>query len=268
MTLPPGELGEREAFRTLLAGQPGAHVREVGGALCTAFPELRGSALFNRALGTGLAEPATDAGLDEIDGFFGGLGVDYAITLTPDARPPGLARKLERRGFTRGYAWTKFERGVEAAPASPTELRVERAAPALAAPFADVFARAYGTPELVRPLVERLPSLPGWHCFLAFAGDTPAGTGALYVAGDVGWLGVAGTLPELRGRGAQGAILSARIEAARDAGCRVLVTETGSPVGGRPGPSYRNIERAGFTPAYVRDNYLSAPDADTSGTTG
>ena len=46
----------------------------------------------------------------------------------------------------------------------------------------------------------------------------------------------------------------------------MLVTETGQPVDGRPGPSYRNIVRAGFEPAYVRQNYLSEPGADTSGT--
>jgi hypothetical protein len=37
----------------------------------------------------------------------------------------------------------------------------------------------------------------------------------------------------------------------------VLVTETGAPVDGRPGGSYRNIVRAGFEPQYVRANYLT-----------
>lgn len=42
------------------------------------------------------------------------------------------------------------------------------------------------------------------------------------------------------------------------AGCTTLVTETGAPDGGGPGPSHRNIMRAGFTPAYVRANLASA----------
>ena len=82
----------------------------------------------------------------------------------------------------------------------------------------------------------------------------------------MGWLGAAGTLPEFRRRGAQGAILAARIEAGRQAGCETLVTETGEPVDGRPGGSYRNIVRAGFEPVYVRQNYLSSEQGDTSGT--
>ena len=42
----PTELGELEAFRSLLAGQEQA---EIGGALCTSFAATPGSALFNRA---------------------------------------------------------------------------------------------------------------------------------------------------------------------------------------------------------------------------
>ena len=262
MTLPPTELGEIEAFRSLLRGVPGALVRELGGAVCTAYEATPQSAMFNRALGLAAA---SDRELDEIDAFFAGLGVAYAVTVTPDV-DPALPALLERRGFRRGYAWTKFRRGSAEPPAVRTDLRVHAAGPEHAAAFADVFTRAYGTPELVRPMIERLPSLPGWRCFLAYSGDRPAASAALFLAGDVAWLGVAGTLPELRGRGAQNALLAARIAAARDAGCSAVVTETGAPVDGKPGPSYRNILRAGFERAYVRENYLSSADADTSGT--
>ncbi len=44
--------------------------------------------------------------------------------------------------------------------------------------FADVFVRAYGTPEVTRPLLARIPGSDGWHCFLAFDDKTPAATGA------------------------------------------------------------------------------------------
>lgn len=49
------------------------------------------------------------------------------------------------------------------------------------------------------------------------------------------------------------------------AGCEAVVTETGKPRDGEPGASYRNIVRAGFEAQYVRANYLSSPEADTSG---
>lgn len=259
MSLPPAERGELEAFRSLFAAWEDGHVAEVGGAVCTAAEQLPRSTMFNRALGLGLAAEATHDVLDAVEAFFSRHHVVAAVTLAPDARPPDLAERLAQRGFERGHPWTKFQRTVEPVAARETELRVERIGKDGAAAFADVFERAYGTPPVVRPAIEQAPSLDGWHCFVAFAGDAPAATGALCVAGEVGWLGMAATLPELRGRGAQSAILAARVDAARAAGCTTVVTETGAPAGGREGSSYRNIVRAGFEPVYLRENYLSAP---------
>lgn len=265
--IPPAELGELEAFSSLLDGQPQA---EIGGAVCTSFEAAPGSALFNRALGLGLAEPATEATLDEIDAFFRARGLAYGIPLTPDAQPPELPEWLEARGFHRGYAWTKFARRAE--PTNDLDhlrgstLRVEEVAADRAGVFADVFLRAYGVPEVARPLLERVAGSDGWRCFVAFDGDTPAATGALFVTGSLAWVGAGGTLPEFRRRGAQGVLLAARIEAGIAAGCETLVTETGEPIEGKPGNSYRNLVRAGFEPLYVRRNYLSSEGADTSGT--
>jgi GNAT superfamily N-acetyltransferase len=258
----PAELAELEAMRSLMSG-PGGEAEERGGALCTAFAQLPGSAMFNRALGLGVAAPATDDDLDAIDRFFSERGLQYGIPLAPEVEPSDLAERLEQRGFHRGYAWTKFERSVEPG-AAETDLRIEEVDDGTA--FADVFIRAYGTPEVTRPLLERLPRLDDWHCFVAFAGDVPAATAAVFVTGSAGWFGAAGTLPEFRRRGAQSALLAARADAARRAGCTVVTTETGVPDEDRASKSYRNIVRAGFEPVYVRENYLSAEGADTSGT--
>jgi hypothetical protein len=261
--IPPAELGELEAFRSLLAGQEQA---EIGGALCTSFEATPGSALFNAPSDS--ASPSRRR-KPRSTGSTTSSAAEASPTesrLTPDAQPPELPEWLEARGFRRGYAWTKFARGLEPAPPPETNLRVEEVGADRANAFADVFARAYGTPDVTRPLLERIPGREGWRCFVAFDGDTPAATGALFVTGSVGWVGAGGTLPEFRRRGAQGALLAARIEAGVAAGCETLVTETGEPVKGRPGSSYRNLVRAGFEPLYVRQNYLSSGQADTSGT--
>jgi ribosomal protein S18 acetylase RimI-like enzyme len=75
----------------------------------------------------------------------------------------------------------------------------------------------------------------------------------------VGWLSFAATLPEFRRRGAQNALLAARIRAAAELGCSLVVGETGALEDGRPSNSYRNIVRAGFEPVYDRPNYRSPP---------
>jgi GNAT superfamily N-acetyltransferase len=264
--IPPTERGELEAFRSLLDGWDEARLAEVGGALCTAAPIAPSSALLSRVLGLGLEQPATQEVLDQIDRFFSEAGAAYGITVTPEADPPELTAWLAERGFSRGYAWAKFRRGVEPIAPPQTDLVVERVGADRGDVFADVFQRAYGTPELLRPRLEQLPGLPGWHCFVAFGAGVPAATGAVFVTGEVGWLGMAGTLPEFRRRGAQSSLLAARIDTARETGCNVVVTETGEAVEGRASNSYRNIVRAGFEPVYVRQNYLSSAEADTSGT--
>jgi GNAT superfamily N-acetyltransferase len=262
----PAELAELEAFRDLYAVAPaslGARSAELGGALCIRLEADPRSAMFNRVLGLGLDRPATEDALDRIVSFFG-EGIGWAVALAPQAEPAELPAWLERRGFTSGYGWTKFTRAAGNAPEAATELRVERVEEGGA--FAEAFVRGYGTPDFVSDWVARLPGRPGWHCFVAFDGADPAGVGALYVTGTVGWLGVAATVPEHRRKGAQNAILAARIDAAAETGCEVVATETGEPRGGEPGGSWRNIARAGFEPQYVRPNYLSSSDADTSGT--
>ena len=251
----PAELGELAAFRDLFAAAPpelGAHARDLDGALCVRLESLAGAVEFNRVLGLGLAEPAREELLDELESFF--AGQPPCVALAPEARPDELPSWLEQRGLGAGYAWTKFARSTSSPPRPATALRVERVAEGQA--FAAAAVGGYGLPAALVPWLAALAGRDGWHCFVAFDGLTPAGAGALYVAGEVGWLGIGATVPELRGRGAQSAILAARIDAAAAAGCTVVVTETGSPVDGKPGPSYRNIVRAGFEPAYERANYV------------
>jgi hypothetical protein len=52
-------------------------------------------------------------------------------------------------------------------------------------------------------------------------------------------------------------LLARRIADARQAGAATVVTETGTPPPGKDGehPSFRNICRAGFEPAYERTNF-------------
>jgi GNAT superfamily N-acetyltransferase len=109
-------------------------------------------------------------------------------------------------------------------------------------------------PGALEDWLAQLPGREGWLCFVAFDGDEPAGAGALFVTGTVGWLGIGATVPKHRGKGAQSAVIAKRIEAAAALGCEILVSETGKPVDGRAGPPYRLV-RAGFESAYVRRNY-------------
>ena len=107
------------------------------------------STMLNRVSGLGLSEPATEEHLDAIDEFFEPFGVQYAIATPPGAQPVELTGWLAERGFTSGYAWTKFSRGVEERLHVMTDLRVELAGPSAGADFALVVREAYEMPEEV-----------------------------------------------------------------------------------------------------------------------
>jgi GNAT superfamily N-acetyltransferase len=229
----------------------GAQAKEIGRALCLRLDSVPQMTMFNRAAGLGLDEPATEGALDEILAFLDGTRA--YISVAPDAQPTELPEWLAARGLILGYGWTKFTRPAADPPQARTDLRAERVETGEA--FGPAAARGFEVPELFADWLAALPGRDGWHCFVAFDGDEPAGAGALYVTGKVGWLGVGATVPEHRGKGSQSALIAKRIETAAELGCNVLVTETGKPIEGRPGPSYRNLVRAGFEPAYVRLNY-------------
>jgi GNAT superfamily N-acetyltransferase len=250
------ELGELEAFRDLYAAAPpglGACSKELGDALCLRLEPLAAVTMFNRALGLGIGEPATDEQLDEALDFL--REVQAYVTVAPEAEPEDLGDRLAARGLAPERGWTKFSRPVTDPPEVRTELRVARDDPGDA--FAEAAQRGFGVPKFFREWLAGLARRDGWQCFAAFDGDSPAAAGALFVCGRVGWSGIGATVPEHRGKGGQSALLAARIKAAAEAGCEIVVTETGEPVGGLPNGSYRNIVRAGFEPLYVRRNYLS-----------
>jgi GNAT superfamily N-acetyltransferase len=122
----------------------------------------------------------------------------------------------------------------------------------------------YGLPDACAPVVERVPGLPGWHAFLALAGNEPAGAAAVWIDGEAAYFGFAATRPEHRGKGGQGALFAARIGHALEAGCTTLVTETGERRGDLPSNSYRNILRFGFEERFVVAHRLRRRDAPQS----
>jgi hypothetical protein len=77
----------------------------------------------------------------------------------------------------------------------------------------------------------------------------------MHIADRIGWLGIGATRPEHRRRGAQSSLLAARIAAGLELGVEGFTTETGRPLPGEPGPSFANIQRAGFQIAYDRPNW-------------
>ena len=248
------ELVEAEAWASIndAAGLP---VLRIGDAVCIAAPVAPGSTLLNRVTGLGLTGRVGDADLAEIDAFYRAHGVPRYVVAASPLGASDLAARLQERGFEPGHAWMKFRRGLDEPPSASTVLRVE--AGASGDHFASVIGAVSGMPADVARVFSPLSGRKGWHCFVGYDGDEPVACAALFARDGVGWLGAAGTLPDHRGQGAQGALLAARIALARELGLEVLTTETGNQRADSPSGSYRNVLRAGFEETYVRPNLLS-----------
>lgn len=254
---------ELAAFRDLFAAAPVAVAREgglealdLGGAFCTLAIGCPGASIFNRAVGVGTAAPAREADIDVICRHYAERGVDLFLPVAPRAESPELAVWLAERGFKPAWNWMQFTRGVDPLPREAVLMPIRSAYPADAPLLGKIVAEAFGLASFTARWIASLVGRFGWSWFVALVGSTPVGAAGLFVSGATGYLGFGGVLPEYRGRGAQLSLFAARIEAAADLGCNVLVTETGVREPGRPGFSYGNILRAGFDEAYVRSNYV------------
>ena len=224
---PALERAELAAMRVQWGGLPGASVEAVGGLHVL---RAAGPPWLTQVWGLGV-----DGGVEELD---------EALARAPGALVPVLDGAGERALAERGYRpATPLLRMVAPAGGAPPGLRVERVGRESAALVADLAGRGFGL-DLPQWWASPLGA-PGWTQLVAYDGEVAVATGALQVAGTVGWLGAAATVPEARGRGAHRALLAARLRLAAEQGAeRVTVkVEPGST-------SQRNLARAGFVPAH------------------
>jgi GNAT superfamily N-acetyltransferase len=274
MTL-PGSFSDLE--RTRLADFSEAHAYEcligasgekpssmfsstiVGGAIALRSSAVRSSVLFNRVIGLGLIEDATEAMLDELDAFYAVENVPWAIELSPAAGPAGLREWLRRRGFRRGLGTAMLVRACTEIPIGETDLRIECVRSSDAKLGAEIAAQIFRVNSDVQALLDRALEKPEYRQWLAYDGDLPVATCLSYVRGGVAWAGWSGTLASHRGRGVHGAFIAARLRDAAERGCQWLTVETALGTPESPDPAFRNLTRLGFSFAYPRHTYICVP---------
>lgn len=232
-------------------------VREVGPATCLTCRGIEPAVVFRRAVGLGVGRATSELELDDVLAHMNTGGLRYAVPVAPESQPAALTSWLERRGFTKGYAWMKFCRPCDVMPRASSDLEIRVIGRELAGEFGRVITEGFGLSPAVAPWVSALAGRPNWICVLAFAGATPVAGGAAHVVGEHAWLGFGATLASHRRHGAQSALLARRLGEAAARGARLAVTETGERLPDKPSSSYQNILRAGFQEMYLRQNYMS-----------
>jgi hypothetical protein len=256
------EFGESEAWVSMYLCMPpefvkeyGVHTQYLGSAGVTVASKL--DWLFNRVLGIGVGDMATEALLDTVIGIYQSAGIEnYVIPISPSAQPAQLTKWLSARGFVEGGNWVKMYRANEPAPPVQTDLRVEAIGIEGADAFGDVATRGFGVPLQLAPSFSGTVGKPGWHNYLGYDGEQPVATAGMFIKDSVAWLGMASTLESHRKHGAQSAMFARRIQDGLALGCNWFVTETWEEMPESPNPSYRNMLRAGFKLAYLRRNYV------------
>jgi GNAT superfamily N-acetyltransferase len=109
------------------------------------------------------------------------------------------------------------------------------------------FLETEDVPEAALALIRPITAAARHELYIAWLGDEPIGSATLSWSDGVGFIGGSGVRPGFRRHGAQGALIRARIDRARELGCDVMCSNT------LPGTaSARNMLRHGLSAAYPK----------------
>ncbi|WP_405587772.1 GNAT family N-acetyltransferase [Streptomyces sp. NBC_01190] len=272
-TVPVGlaEQTEIRAYADFVTGAPapvreelGVGSRQVGSALALAI-RADPSHFFNRAGGFGAGEPITADALAEVCDFYRERGVPQgAFMVAPPLLPPDWASIAAKLNLTGGGRYAKLGCATETVlsaadgvAALGPGLRVGPVERDQATKWATVMMTTFGfaLPGMIDMAASSV-GRPNWRQYAVWEENRIIAVGSVFLNGDCADMFGGATLPESRGRGAQSALLTARARAARAAGCRWLVAETGAEGPGDHNTSLHNMMRAGFEPLYERTSWL------------
>ena len=212
-----------------------------------------------QTFGLGVFEEATPEALDVMEGFFLDRGAPVFHEVSPFAGVSTLDL-LSRRN----YRPIEISNVLAMPVANPTtelaaNISVRVIGPNEAPLWTDISARgwAHEHPEL-RDFLFQIGTISSAReqspCFLAEVNGTPGAAGVLSIHQGVAQFGGSATVPELRRRGLQTALLYERMRYAANHGCDLaaIAVEPGSD-------SQRNAERKGFKIAYTRTKWKLYP---------
>jgi len=208
-----------------------------------------------QSFGLGLFEELSVASLDVIERFFLERGAPTLHEVSPLAGVAALDL-LCARNYRPIEISNVLYQPVQKPPAEEHgNIRVRVVDPQDAQLWSDISAKgwAHEHPELMEFLLQSgtiSSSREQSSCFLGEIDGKPGAAGVLCMHDGVALFAGSATIPELRRRGLQAALLEQRMRFAFDRGCdlAMMVAKAGSN-------SQRNAERKGFRIAYTRTKW-------------
>ncbi len=267
------EAVEARAWGDLFAAMPRAlraalqaETRVIDGALvlvCPGFDRHK----FNCALGIGVLEPATSAGLDAIIDVWRAAGVTaFMLQSQPQTRPDPYQGWLGEHGLRPTSAWDRVVRGDEPlgaplAAADGRDIAVERVDATTMEEWSGLVTRVYGL-AAADVWLNALLGRPGWHHYLAREGGVAVAARSMYLDGSrEAWLGIDGPVPGVMTADyTPDAALCARIVAdALALGARTMVADIEAASPALDTPAYAYFAALGFAWPYTRVNHTPRP---------
>lgn len=234
-------VGWVEGMRDLPGNPARVSVERFGGAVALACERLPDLDFVNTVHGL---DPGDAERVEEVTAFYRRLGLRGWTEVAPGAEMERLLERMAAAGWAQVGFWASFH-GPAVAPPAPAGVEVIEAGEADMAAFAHIHLDGHEVPSEDRgpdeAAVRAWFGRPGWRLYLARVDGVAAASAALTIDDGLGYLANAATLPGMRGRGCQTALLARRIADAAAAGCESVASlaEFGSG-------SQRNLERAGL----------------------
>jgi GNAT superfamily N-acetyltransferase len=179
-------------------------------------------------------------------GRFAQAGVrHFFFWVSPSGNSGQIEHDLLAAGFTR-FAGTRYivlARPVEAVTVPATSFAIRRLDPKREA----AAIAAYENDEVTREVISTA-DLPQVEHFMAFDGDHPAAYARLATRGGMAHLCAASTREPCRNRGAQSALIAARLNRAAELGCTMATAQTLAFLQ----TSLNNLQRRGFEPLFEK----------------
>jgi len=208
-----------------------------------------------QTFGLGVFEELSAESLDLIERFFADRGAQVNHEMSPLAGAAALGLLCARQYKPIEISSVLYRPVEKPAAQGHGDITVRVIGPDEAQLWTDISARGWSHehPEL-KDFILQLGAISAARehspCFLAEVDGQPGAAGVLCIHDGVALFGGAATVPELRRRGLQAALLEERMRYAFDHGCELamMVAEAGSN-------SQRNAERQGFRIAYTRTKW-------------
>jgi len=240
--------------RARLFPERGACWIEVAGALAMFDGP---SSPITQTFGLGLSQMPTADDMARIEAFYHERGAPVYHEVSPIADAALLAQLVERGYHPIEFTSVLYRSIAGAGPFSAsrsvrlqTDVRIRLIEPGEEELYARISAagwREFGFDDFMLEMGLVYANTEGLRLFVAELDGEAIATGALSLCEGVAHLAGASTIPEGRRRGAQLALLEARLQYAASHGCDLAL------MGAQPGSgSQRNAERHGFRIAYTR----------------